>query len=117
MAYRAQNPVGLFFYRGNNSGSLAIFAAIRRVSSRVSNFAGGSRRDIAGLRGKDAKADWKCSDVGKHPHRAMTGIAYYYWIGTEDMFAVYVAAGLMVLAGVGARYVGANNLRFDRFGE
>jgi hypothetical protein len=48
---------------------------------------------------------------------AMTGIAYYYWIGTEDMFAVYVAAGLMVLAGVGARYVGANNLRFDRFGE
>jgi hypothetical protein len=26
MAYRAQNPVGLLFYRGNNSGSLAMSA-------------------------------------------------------------------------------------------
>jgi hypothetical protein len=48
---------------------------------------------------------------------AISGIAYYYWMGTEDMAAVYVAAGIMVLAGVGARYVGANNLRFDRFGD
>jgi hypothetical protein len=49
---------------------------------------------------------------------AISGIAYYYWIGTPDMLAVYVAAGIMVLAGVCARYVGANanNLRFDRFG-
>ncbi|MGB6286359.1 MAG: hypothetical protein WBG18_18415 [Xanthobacteraceae bacterium] len=43
----------------------------------------------------------------------ISGIAYYYWMGTEDMAAVYVAAGIMVLAGVGARYVGANNLRID----
>jgi hypothetical protein len=39
MAYRAQNPVGLLFHRGNNSGSLAIFTAIRRVSSLVSSLA------------------------------------------------------------------------------
>jgi hypothetical protein len=47
---------------------------------------------------------------------AISGIAYYYWLGTQDMFAVCVAAGIMVLAGVCARYVGANanNLRFDR---
>ena len=32
---------------------------------------------------------------------AISGIAYYYWMGTEDMAAVYVAAGIMVLAGVG----------------
>ena len=44
---------------------------------------------------------------------AISGIAYYYWIGTQDMFAVCVAAGLIVLAGAAARYVGANNLRFD----
>jgi hypothetical protein len=44
---------------------------------------------------------------------AISGIAYYYWIGTQNMFPVYVAAGIMVLAGVGARYVGANNLRID----
>jgi hypothetical protein len=31
---------------------------------------------------------------------AISGIAYYYWIGTPDMLAVYVAAGIMVLAGV-----------------
>jgi hypothetical protein len=43
---------------------------------------------------------------------AISGTAYY-WIGTEDMVAVCVAAGLMVLAGMAARYVGANanNLR------
>ena len=28
----------------------------------------------------------------------ISGIAYYYWMGTEDMAAVYVAAGIMVLA-------------------
>jgi hypothetical protein len=44
---------------------------------------------------------------------AISGIAYYYWIGTQDMLALYVAAGIMVLAGVGARYVGANNLRIE----
>lgn len=44
---------------------------------------------------------------------AISGIAYYYWMGTEDMAAVYVAAGIMVLVGLGARYVGANNLRVD----
>jgi hypothetical protein len=44
---------------------------------------------------------------------AISGIAYYYWMGTEDMAAVYVAAGIMVLVGVGARYVGANNLRVN----
>ena len=46
---------------------------------------------------------------------AISGIAYYYWIGTEDMFGVCVAAGIMVFAGALARYVGANapNLRFD----
>jgi hypothetical protein len=33
MAYRAQNPVGLLFYRGSSSGSFAIFTAIRRASS------------------------------------------------------------------------------------
>jgi hypothetical protein len=43
----------------------------------------------------------------------ISGIAYYYWMGTEDMAAAYVAAGIMVLVGVGARYVGANNLRVD----
>jgi hypothetical protein len=49
---------------------------------------------------------------------AISGIGYYYWIGTQDMLPVCVAAGIMALAGVGARYVGANatNLRFDRFG-
>jgi hypothetical protein len=39
MAYRVQNPVGLLFYRGKSSGSLAMFTAIRRASSRVSIFA------------------------------------------------------------------------------
>ena len=29
---------------------------------------------------------------------AISGIVYYYWIGTQDMFAVCVAAGLMVFA-------------------
>jgi hypothetical protein len=33
MAYRAQNPVGLLFYRGNSSGSLAMLLAIRRASA------------------------------------------------------------------------------------
>jgi hypothetical protein len=49
---------------------------------------------------------------------AIGGIAYYYWIGTQDMLPVYVAAGIGVLAGAMARYVGANanNLRFDRDG-
>jgi hypothetical protein len=44
---------------------------------------------------------------------AISGIAYYYWIGTQDMFPVLVVAGLIVLAGAVARYVGANNLRID----
>ena len=44
---------------------------------------------------------------------AISGIAYYYWVGTQDMLPVYVAAGIMVLAGVSARYVGANNIRID----
>jgi hypothetical protein len=44
---------------------------------------------------------------------ANSGIAYYYWVGTQDMLSVYVAAGIMVLAGVSARYVGANNIRVD----
>jgi hypothetical protein len=44
---------------------------------------------------------------------AISGIAYYYWIGTQDMFRVLVVAGLIVLAGAVARYVGANNLRID----
>jgi hypothetical protein len=44
---------------------------------------------------------------------AISGIAYYYWMGTQDMFAVCVAAGLMVFAGAAARYVGANNLRIE----
>jgi hypothetical protein len=44
---------------------------------------------------------------------AVSGIACYYWIGTQDMLPVYVAAGIMVLAGVTARYVGANNLRIE----
>ena len=46
---------------------------------------------------------------------AISGITYYYWIGTQDMLPVYVAAGIMVLAGAAARYVGAhaNNLRID----
>ena len=39
---------------------------------------------------------------------AISGIAYYYWIGTQDMLPVYVAASIMVLAGAAARYVGAN---------
>jgi hypothetical protein len=49
---------------------------------------------------------------------AISGIAYSYWIGTQDMFPVYVAAGIGVFAGTLARYVGANahNLRFDRDG-
>jgi hypothetical protein len=33
------------------------------------------------------------------------------------MLPVYVAAGLIVLAGAAARYVSSNNLRFDRFGD
>lgn len=36
---------------------------------------------------------------------AISGIAYYYLVGTQDMLPVYVAAGIMVLAGVSARYV------------
>ena len=28
---------------------------------------------------------------------AISGIAYYYWMGTEDMAALYVAAGIMCL--------------------
>ena len=44
---------------------------------------------------------------------AISGIAYYYWIGTQDMLAVCVAAGIMVLAGACARYVGANNVRIE----
>ena len=46
----------------------------------------------------------------------ISGIVYYYWIKTQDMLPVCVAAGLMVFAGAAARYVGANanNLRFDR---
>jgi hypothetical protein len=44
---------------------------------------------------------------------AISGIAYYYWIGTQDMFAVCVAAGLMVFAGAAARYVGTKNLRIE----
>ena len=48
---------------------------------------------------------------------AISGIVYYYWIRTQDMLPVCVAAGLIVLAGVAARYVGSNNLRFDRFGD
>jgi hypothetical protein len=44
---------------------------------------------------------------------AISGIVYYYWIGTQDMFAVCVAAGLMVFAGACARYVGANNIRIE----
>jgi hypothetical protein len=28
---------------------------------------------------------------------AISGIAYYYWMGTEDMAAVYVAAGSFAL--------------------
>jgi hypothetical protein len=43
MAYRAQNPVGLLFYRGSSSGSFAIFTAIRRASSLVSNLAADRR--------------------------------------------------------------------------
>jgi hypothetical protein len=39
---------------------------------------------------------------------AVCGVVYYYWIGTQDMLPVYLAAGIMVLAGAGARYVGAN---------
>ena len=44
---------------------------------------------------------------------AISGTAWYYWIGTQDMFPVLVVAGLIVLAGAVARYVGANNLRID----
>ena len=44
---------------------------------------------------------------------AISGIAYYYWIGTQDMLAVCVAAGIMVLTGACARYVGANNVRIE----
>ena len=42
-------------------------------------------------------------------------IAYYYWIGTQDMLPVFVAAGTMMLAGAAAGYVGGNteNLRID----
>jgi len=44
---------------------------------------------------------------------AISGTACYYWIGTQDMFPVLVVAGLIVLAGAVAHYVGANNLRID----
>jgi hypothetical protein len=44
---------------------------------------------------------------------AITGIAYYYWIGTQDMFPVLVVAGLFVLLGAVARWVGVNNPRIE----
>jgi hypothetical protein len=44
---------------------------------------------------------------------AISGIAYYYWIGTQDMFPVLVVAGLIVLLGAVARWVGVNNIRVE----
>jgi hypothetical protein len=44
---------------------------------------------------------------------AISGIAYYYWIGTQDMFAVLVVAGLIVILGAVARWVGVNNPRVE----
>jgi len=34
--------------------------------------------------------------------------------GTQDMLPVYIASGIMVLAGLCAGYVGAKNLHIDR---
>lgn len=44
---------------------------------------------------------------------AISGIAYYHWIGTQDMFPVLVVAGLIVLLGAVARWVGVNNIRVE----
>jgi hypothetical protein len=44
---------------------------------------------------------------------AISGIAYYYWIGTQDMFPVLVVAGLIVVLGAVARWVGVNNIRVE----
>jgi hypothetical protein len=44
---------------------------------------------------------------------AISGIVYYYWIGTQDMFPVLLVAGLIVLLGAVARYVGANNIHVE----
>ena len=44
---------------------------------------------------------------------AISGTAYYYWIGTQDMFPVLVVAGLIVLLGAVARWVGVNNIRVE----
>ena len=44
---------------------------------------------------------------------AISGIAYYYWIGTQDMFPVLVVAGLIVLLGAVAHWVGVNNPRVE----
>ena len=44
---------------------------------------------------------------------AISGTACYYWIGTQDMFAVLVVAGLIVILGAVARWVGVNNPRVE----
>jgi hypothetical protein len=62
----------------------------------------GHKRTLTRLLGMCAlplKADIRTGPVG---------IAYYYWIGTQDMLPVFVAAGIMMLAGAAAGYVGAN---------
>ena len=76
----------------------------------------GSRRDNCWPEGEDAKADRKCSDVGKHPHRNQRDCLLLL-DGNGRHGRSLRRSRYHVLAGVGARYVGANNLRFDRFGD